>query len=562
MCHDRPLSAVDIFMDDYIALCQGGPHRRTTIRRVLLHAIDEVLQSPLTHPKAKEPVSVKKLKAGDGSWNTTKAVLGWLVDTQAQTLELPPHRQERIAALFKDVLGKRRVSLLYWQKLLGELRFISPGVPGAKGLFSMLQLPLTTPDRHRVRLTRPLRRLLRTYQALFTSLTQRPTRLAELIPERPRVIGAMDASGLGAGGVYFTPGHAPAVWRHPFSADVQAGLITRENPNGTLTNSDCEQAATTLHMDVMACDLDLREITVGSVSDNSPTVSRYFRGSTTTAGPAASLCQLAALHQRYHRYCHELSFMAGEANAMADDASRLFHLTDAQLLAHFNLHYPQDKPWRMLAPRPAAVSCVTSALLRRFDSKQWLPAHAVSMKRPGAAGPLSVTPVAYPTISLGSRTLDPSSKSSPCASAAASLTRSPAKSPSQLAPYLRTSRPCARKSSTWWGNKPPPPKASALVSSPWTSPSCSAPLPEKILLQTASSPSTSPSSAPCSRSLCRPLTPATSGTASSTWPSSASTIFSAQGSTPIPPRKTLSASPSASTKSPSSTRPEKTVTPA
>jgi hypothetical protein len=32
---------------------------------------------------------------------------------------------------------------------------------------------------------------------------------------------------------------------------------------------------------------------------------------------------------------------------MADDCSRLGHLSDSQLLAHFNLHYPQPLSWRM-----------------------------------------------------------------------------------------------------------------------------------------------------------------------------------------------------------------------
>jgi hypothetical protein len=31
---------------------------------------------------------------------------------------------------------------------------------------------------------------------------------------------------------------------------------------------------------------------------------------------------------------------------MADDCSRLWHLTDKQLLTHFNLNYPQNLPWK------------------------------------------------------------------------------------------------------------------------------------------------------------------------------------------------------------------------
>ncbi len=36
-----------------------------------------------------------------------------------------------------------------------------------------------------------------------------------------------------------------------------------------------------------------------------------------------------------------------EHHVMADDCSRLWHLSDTQLLTHFALHYPQTKPWRL-----------------------------------------------------------------------------------------------------------------------------------------------------------------------------------------------------------------------
>ena len=50
---------------------------------------------------------------------------------------------------------------------------------------------------------------------------------------------------------------------------------------------------------------------------------------------------------------------------MADDPSRLWHLSDSQLVAHFNLHYPQAKPWRLVHPRPEMISSIHSALRKQ-----------------------------------------------------------------------------------------------------------------------------------------------------------------------------------------------------
>jgi hypothetical protein len=74
--------------------------------------------------------------------------------------------------------------------------------------------------------------------------------------------------------------------------------------------------------------------------DNSPAVSRASMRSITSRDSAAYLLRLSSLHQRHHQYTLCYDHIAGAANAMADDASRLWHLTNDQLLAHFEQIYP------------------------------------------------------------------------------------------------------------------------------------------------------------------------------------------------------------------------------
>jgi hypothetical protein len=109
----------------------GGPSRLQKVRRHLFRAIDKVLDKPLpgeTHRN--EAVSLKKLRKGDGSWSTRKEILGWIIDSVRQTIELPPHQKQVLASIFTELAGCKRVSNKSWQRYLGQLRFVSTAIPG------------------------------------------------------------------------------------------------------------------------------------------------------------------------------------------------------------------------------------------------------------------------------------------------------------------------------------------------------------------------------------------------------------------------------------------------
>ena len=58
--------------------------------------------------------------------------------------------------IFADLCGRHRIGVKKWQRVLGELRFMGPAVPGSAGLFGALQLGLSHADKHRVKITRHL----------------------------------------------------------------------------------------------------------------------------------------------------------------------------------------------------------------------------------------------------------------------------------------------------------------------------------------------------------------------------------------------------------------------
>lgn len=313
---------------------------------------------------------MKKLRQGDACWATRKVVLGWEMDTVAGTLCLPPHRIDRLYALLDAFPPTRkRVPASAWHRLLGENHSMTPALPGARGLFSILQDTLRQRSNNRLRLTRQVFDCLADFRLIADSLRNRPTRLRELVPVgAPYALGACDACLRGMGGVWFLPHQGPVVWRAAFPPAIQRALATSANRLGTLSISDLELAGTLAHKHALV-QLDptsVAERIIWLAGDNRASLSWATKGSATARSARACLLRLNALPQRCYRYVPHHDFIAGKSNVMADDASRRWDLSDRALLTHFNtLLYPQATSWRLLHLEPDMLSAVTGALSKR-----------------------------------------------------------------------------------------------------------------------------------------------------------------------------------------------------
>jgi hypothetical protein len=315
---------------------------------------------------------VKKLRKGYAKWSTTKQMLLWLIDTVQSTITLPPHRLERLHTLLASITpDQHRVSIKKWQQMLGELRAMAIAIPGARGIFSHLQAALQARNltQGRIRVSNHVRATLDDFTWLANALEDRPTRLQELVAQPPCLYGTTDASGHGMGGIVLPPTNLspapPLVWRLRFPTTVQRNLVSTDNPKGSVTNSDLELAATIIQHDVICHNYDVRERTIHTGTDNQATQAWQQRGSTTTNAVPAFLLRLQAIHQRFHRYLPQHSYLPGKLNAMADDASRLWNMNDDEFLTHFNVTYPQHRSWQLYQPRPKIHSAVTYALHRK-----------------------------------------------------------------------------------------------------------------------------------------------------------------------------------------------------
>jgi len=154
----------------------------------------------------------------------------------------------------------------------------------------------------------------------------------------------------------------PILWRLPFPDDIVTALVSDSNPDGIINNSELELAGIVATNDVLARESDVREATTATGTDNLPALSWSTKGAVSAKGPAAYLLRHQAMHQRVFRYQSRPFYVPGESNGMADDCSRLWHLSDSELVSYFNATYPQPKPWRLCHLEPGTASALFSAL--------------------------------------------------------------------------------------------------------------------------------------------------------------------------------------------------------
>ena len=139
------------------------------------------------------------------------------------------------------------------------------------------------------------------------------------------------------------------------------------NPHEMITNSDLDLA-----------DLVLQEATLpksapkacmaapNSGSDNTPTVSWITSKSPMINPVVADLLRIHAFHSRNFLLNPSVFYYPGQENCVADDASRLFYLSDTKFITHMSVIHPQSHGlWQISLPPPELLSCMISTLCRK-----------------------------------------------------------------------------------------------------------------------------------------------------------------------------------------------------
>ena len=351
---------LDVYMDDFIGLAQAPTHGELLhFTRAVLHGIHTVFPPPgPSEDPDDEPISVKKLKQGDGLWSTKKEILGWLFDGVSRCLSLPDEKVKTITATLTQLTRKKTVRFGELEKVNGKLMHATIGIPNGRGLLSpiiatIMKKPAIRNYKDRtIRLNQATRQAMKDWIALLPAALKDPTPCEDLVPATADYGGYCDASKQGAGGVWFgIEKELPAiVWRVQFPLEIQNQLVSVENPRGKISNSDLEMVGLLLQWLVLENFADLAHKHVACWCDNTPTVAWASKLLATKATRAAHILRILALRM-IHRKASPLTTLhvPGEMNKMADFASRSFltHPDSRLFLAEFHNRFPlpQEASW-------------------------------------------------------------------------------------------------------------------------------------------------------------------------------------------------------------------------
>jgi hypothetical protein len=405
---------LEVYMDDFIGLIQSdNPKELLHFSRSMLHGIHTVFPPPsVTHHSGADPISEKKLKAGDGLWEVRKEILGWIFNGVHRTIQLPDEKIDKMLNAIKEAKRTGWLARKAFESLRGKLRHATIGLPDGRAILLPLDQALAkaTAKQKTVQIPRggAIYQTLADFSELLCHMKTRPTHCRQLVPGAPGYIGYCDACGTGAGGVWISGKNhlPPTVWRVEWPEDIQKKLVTRENKEGTITVNDLEMAGVLLQTLVLEHLVeDLRHQHAAAWVDNTSAVSwsTKMRSKRSTIGHrlvrafsmrvcVTEMAPLATLS------------IAGKDNILADIASRSYtHLvpkscaTEAGFLTHFNSTFPlqNDATWQLCQLPDKLTS-------RVFDELRGKPLPMASWRRipqnNGAIGTLGVASAAPPIL--------------------------------------------------------------------------------------------------------------------------------------------------------------------
>jgi hypothetical protein len=267
-----PTKLLQVYVDDFCYAAtqsEDGAHI-PTIRRATIHSIHAVFPptSVTKHEEGKEPISAKKLLAGDGNFDTKKEMIGFMFDGVKCTVHLPPAKAATYIKETHTMLWRKTVPLKNLQMLFGKLRHASIILPMAKRFFSPLNDAMHgSPKLIGLGANSEVRRALEDLISLMHLLSSPPTHICKLVPDMPLHAGYHDAAVEGAGGVWFSlcDDTSPIVWREKFPEDIVSEVVSVDTLNGWLTNSDLELATEVLAVGVALEQVNSKHTPLGTL---------------------------------------------------------------------------------------------------------------------------------------------------------------------------------------------------------------------------------------------------------------------------------------------------------
>ena len=375
---------LEVYVDDFIGVIQSrDPTSIMRFSRAILHGIHSVFPPPsVTGHTGHDPISEKKLDAGDGIWESRKEILGWIFDGIMRTIELPSDKVDKITTAIKLARRNKWMPRKAFESLRGKLRHATLGMPEGRSLMGPFDRALAAAN-HRQRTVQihrgsPLDTAMADFLTLLQQISSRPTHCKQLVPGTPGYLGYVDACKSGVGGAWLPGTNAlhPVVWRFNWPAAVQEAVITDKNPNGTITINDLEMAGFVIQflaLEELVGPLTHQHIAVWC--DNTSAVSWIRKMKSSKSAIGQRLARVLSLRMSIQEVSPLAALsIAGIRNKLADIASRSYTnlvpsacRTDVGFLTYFNSKFPllQNTNWHLLDISKKILSLVCSELLNK-----------------------------------------------------------------------------------------------------------------------------------------------------------------------------------------------------
>ena len=392
---------LEVYVDDFMSCVIP------TTRRQLRHVSNATMMGihdcfPPDNDDENDPISLKKLRKGEGRYALQKDLLGFDFDGAEHTMWLTEDKRAALLTILHSWIRgsrdtKRGIPWEEYESVISKCRHAFTALPAGHGLMSACnRLMHKRPPYVYLHRNEELLTAIRDIRTLLRETIKAPTPCKELVASGwPDYIGVKDASGHGVGGVVIGEGSAcvPTVFRVEWPRDIKASLAA-----GCLTNSDLEMCGLLfLELVMEAVCPNTRGKKQALFSDNSPTVGWVDRMAARHSLVAAQLLRALALRLKMQGACPLTPLhVAGKQNAMTDIPSRSFgsepkwHCkSDSDLLTLFNSTFPlpNQTSWTVFRLTSDMLTRVISILrMKAFTMDEWRRLPKIG-KHTGTIGP-------------------------------------------------------------------------------------------------------------------------------------------------------------------------------
>ena len=239
--------ALEVYVNNFISCIIPTTHQQVEhVARGILHGIHDVF--PPSTDDTKDPILAKKLPKGDGTFESTKCLLGFDFDGVNKMIWLEEAKRASLLTILNQWIrgatrARRGIPFAEFESVTAKLRHAFMALREGRGLLSpcnwIIQRRPKVVYLHR---DGTLLEAIQDIRTILRASMSQPTQCKDLAAAWPDYIGIVDASSHDVGGVVLgeLSGLPPIVFRLQWPADISSKLVSFENPKGKITNSDLE----------------------------------------------------------------------------------------------------------------------------------------------------------------------------------------------------------------------------------------------------------------------------------------------------------------------------------